>query len=65
MMSDNNNGGLLVVLSGPSGSGKDTVLRELEKKNPNIRESVSATTRKPRSGETEGRNYYFLSTEDF
>lgn len=57
--------GLLVVFSGPSGAGKGTVLRALRKQNPGIRLSVSATTRAPRPGETDGREYYFMTREKF
>ena len=51
--------GLLVVLSAPSGCGKDTVFNELCKLRNDVVKSVSATTRKPREGEVEGVNYYF------
>ena len=57
--------GLLIVLSGPSGSGKGTVLRELLKEEENIFLSVSATTRSPRPGEENGVHYFFLSREEF
>ena len=57
--------GLMLVLSSPSGAGKTTLSRRLLDSDPEIEMSVSATTRKPRSGEQEGRDYYFLSTEDF
>ena len=57
--------GLLVVLSGPSGAGKDTVLNNLLAKNKNIRISTSATTRSPREGEVDGEDYYFISNEEF
>lgn len=60
-----NNEGLLVVLSGPSGAGKDSVLSSLLARNKNIRISTSATTRKPREGEFEGVDYYFMSEEQF
>ena len=58
--------GTLVIISGPSGSGKSTVLRELISRCPLPLElSVSATTRPPRDGETEGKDYLFLSPEEF
>ncbi len=57
--------GLLVVFSGPSGSGKGTVLGEVMKLNPQIELSVSATTRSPREGEVDGVNYFFKSKEAF
>ncbi|WP_308567690.1 guanylate kinase [uncultured Eubacterium sp.] len=60
-----NNKGLLVILSAPSGCGKDTVFQELKKKRDDVVESVSATTRKPRDGEIDGVNYYFKSDSDF
>ena len=59
------NKGLVVVLSGPSGAGKGTVLKSLLQQNRNIRLSVSATTREPRPGETDGREYFFLTREKF
>lgn len=57
--------GLLLVLSGPSGSGKGTVLRELFHGRESLFYSVSATTRAPRPGEEEGKSYYFLTKEEF
>ena len=57
--------GLLVVFSGPSGAGKDTVLKRLMEKEPGIRLSVSATTRAPREGETDGKDYHFLTRAHF
>ncbi len=57
--------GLLVVISGPSGAGKGTIVKALLQKDPKIRLSVSATTRPPRPGETNGREYYFISREEF
>ncbi len=57
--------GLLVVISGPSGVGKSTVVRHLLKNNPKFKLSVSATTRKPRPGEKNGRDYHFLSEKVF
>lgn len=56
--------GILMVVSGPSGCGKGTVLAEVLKSD-NIFYSVSATTRSPRPGETDGVNYYFLTKEKF
>jgi len=55
-----NNSGLLIILSGPSGSGKDTILTELTKREADIRVSISLTTRKPRDWEIDGKNYYFV-----
>lgn len=60
-----NKDGILIVISGPSGAGKGTVIRELLKQNKNIQFSVSATTRLPRTGEEEGKNYHFVSKEEF
>jgi guanylate kinase len=57
--------GLLVVLSGPSGAGKGTVLKALLARNEEVCLSVSATTRPPRPGETDGKEYYFISREKF
>ena len=53
--------GILTVISGPSGAGKDTVCNELQKMNKNVWISVSATSREPRNGEVDGVNYFFLS----
>jgi guanylate kinase len=55
---------LLLVISGPSGVGKGTVVKELVK-NENYALSVSATTREPRKGEVDGINYFFMSDEKF
>ena len=55
----------LLVVSGPSGAGKDTVVSRMMQKHPEIEISVSATTRAPRAGETDGENYYFLTNEQF
>lgn len=59
------NKGLLIIMSGPSGAGKGTVLKEVLKNDENIDVSVSATTRKPRDGEVDGVHYYFLTKEKF
>ena len=57
--------GVLLVLSGPSGAGKSTVIAALMKRRDDVRFSVSATTREPRPGERHGKDYYFLTREDF
>lgn len=57
--------GLLIVLSGPSGAGKDTILHTLLQKSQDLRLSVSATTRNPREGEVDGRDYFFVTKEQF
>ena len=57
--------GLLLVISAPSGGGKGTILKELFAQDENLRLSVSATTRGPRPGEEHGKQYYFLSREEF
>ena len=59
------NGGFLLVLSGPSGSGKGTVSESLMKNNDDIIFSTSVTTRTPRPGEVNGENYFFASREEF
>lgn len=57
--------GLLIVLSGPSGTGKGTVCKALLKKRPDIKLSVSCTTRAPRAGEQHGKSYFFISRDEF
>lgn len=57
--------GKLIVISAPSGSGKTTIAREIMKLNPSLVFSVSATTRPKRPGELDGRDYYFLTKEEF
>ncbi|HNP60191.1 MAG TPA: guanylate kinase [Nitrospirales bacterium] len=56
---------MLFVVSGPSGVGKSTLCRHILKTIPDIRLSVSYTTRKPRSGETDGKEYRFISETEF
>jgi len=60
-----NNRGLLVVVSGPSGVGKGTIMAEFFKKSRKVKYSVSMTTRAPRPGETDGKDYYFVTREYF
>ena len=57
--------GKLFVISGSSGVGKGTVIKEFLKRNPEFKLSVSCTTRQPREGEIDGINYFFLSKEKF
>ena len=59
-----NNEGIIVILSSPSGAGKTTLVKEISKKN-NFQISISHTTRKPRSNETDGKDYYFVSHTEF
>lgn len=60
-----NNTGMLVVVSGPAGVGKGTLCRELFAQSDDLEYSVSVTTRSPRPGEKEGKEYYFRSREEF
>ncbi|HEY9561556.1 MAG TPA: guanylate kinase [Anseongella sp.] len=55
----------LIIFSAPSGAGKTTIVQHLLKKFPQLAFSISATTRQPRQGEMDGRDYYFISKEDF
>tara|TARA_B100000212_G_scaffold300819_1_gene246334 strand:- start:66 stop:620 length:555 start_codon:yes stop_codon:yes gene_type:complete len=55
----------LIILTGPSGVGKGTIIEKIIKKDKRFWLSISATTRKPREGEVEGENYYFLSKSQF
>jgi len=57
--------GLLLILSSPSGAGKSTLAKRLMAWDPSLRFSVSATTRAPRPGEVDGREYYFKSRAEF
>ena len=57
--------GLLVVVSGFSGAGKGTVMKELLERYGNYALSISATTRSPRPGEEEGRHYFYKTEEEF
>ncbi|HEY8463220.1 MAG TPA: guanylate kinase [Bacillota bacterium] len=57
--------GLLIVISGPSGVGKNTVISSLFEQLPDLNYSISATTRTPRDNEVNGQNYYFLTETEF
>ena len=60
-----NEKGILIIVSAPSGCGKSTVVHRLMEVRENLRFSVSATTRRPRDGEKDGVDYYFVSREKF
>ncbi len=57
--------GKLIVISAPSGAGKTAIAWQIMKRNPSLVFSVSATTRAKRAGEVDGRDYYFLTREEF
>ena len=57
--------GLLIVVSGASGTGKGTVCKKILADMPEVAYSISATTRAPRPGETDGKEYYFISRDEF
>jgi len=57
--------GMMFVLSSPSGAGKTTLTKKIEKNNSNFSISISHTTRKPRPNEVNGKDYHFVSNEDF
>jgi guanylate kinase len=57
--------GKLIVITGPSGVGKGTIVRSLLQRHPELFLSISTTTRNPRPGEVEGVDYYFTSTDEF
>lgn len=57
--------GKLVAVSGPSGVGKGTIVKSLVKKRADVVESISCTTRLPREGETHGKEYFFITREEF
>ena len=57
--------GIALIVSGPSGSGKSSISREVMKRHPEVAFSISCTTRPPRSGERNGVDYHFLSLEEF
>lgn len=57
--------GMLIIVSAPSGTGKNAIINELVKKDKNIKYSISATTRSPRNGEKNKINYFFITKEKF
>ncbi len=64
-ISSGRNPGRLIVLTGPSGVGKGTLLQALLQRHPELKLSISATTRSPRTGEVDGVNYYFITRQQF
>ncbi len=56
---------VLIVLSGPSGVGKGTIAKLITERNKNVSLSISCTTRKPRDGEVHGKEYFFISKDEF
>lgn len=65
MSKESNKKGKIFIISGPSGSGKNAIVRNLLKKLPNSTRMVTCTTRKPRPKEKHGKDYYFLSKKEF
>ena len=57
--------GNLIVISGPSGVGKSTLVKKVQQELPDLKFSVSCTTRSPRAGESHGKEYFFLTDEEF
>ena len=57
--------GVMLILGGPSGTGKSTVVKKMLELDENISWSVSVTTRKPREGEKDGVDYYFVTDEQY
>ena len=60
-----NKDGIMVILSSPSGAGKTTLTKKIQQKYQNFKISVSHTTRKPRSNEVEGIDYFFVNNDEF
>ena len=59
------NGSVMIILSSPSGAGKTTLTKKIQQKYQNFKISVSHTTRKPRSNEVEGVDYFFVNHDEF
>ena len=59
------NGGIMVILSSPSGAGKTTLTKKIQQKYQNFKISVSYTTRRPRPNEVEGIDYFFINHDEF
>ncbi len=57
--------GKLIVISAPSGCGKTTIVERLILRHPDLKRSISYTTRSPRAGEVSGRDYFFISRDEF
>ena len=57
--------GMMFILSSPSGVGKTTLTKKIAKNNTNFKISISHTTRKPRSNEVHGKDYFFVNDEEF
>lgn len=64
-MADSIRRGVMLVIASPSGAGKSSTTRRLLSENPNLSMSVSVTTRPKRDGEVEGKDYYFISVDEF
>ena len=60
-----NKDGIMVILSSPSGAGKTTLTKKIQQKYQNFKISVSHTTRKPRSNEVDGIDYFFVNSDEF
>ena len=61
----NKDGSIMVILSSPSGAGKTTITKKIQQKYQNFKISVSHTTRKPRTNEIDGVDYFFVSKDEF
>ena len=65
LINQNSRLGVILIVSGPSGTGKTTICTRVREEMPELKFSVSCTTRAPRAGEQHGKDYYFLSREEF